>query len=151
MSKINTFALLAVTIALAGCGASTPTKTADTGQAGKLYDFTHLKPANYRALASDYAKIDLKDPYTAKINVGQLEVKECPVYYGKGWPWVPSMPKAKLWSAAVTINAKNSFGAYVGDRAVRYYFDNQRVVGELTDINVCAIGVWPELLKQAKQ
>lgn len=150
MSKINTFTLLAVTIALTGCGAAAPTRPANTGEAGKLYDFTHLKPANHKTAAETFAKLDLKDPYTAKITVGSLEVKECHVFSGKGWPWVPSMPNAKLWSAAVTINAKNSFGAYVGDRMVRYYFDDKQVVGSLQDHNICVIGGWPELLKRAK-
>lgn len=128
----------------AGCGATNPAKPA------KVYDLSHLKPANHKPMVIKRIKLDLKDPDSAKIKVGELKLLTCDAFGGAG-----KGATLKVWSADALVNAKNSFGAYTGDKVRRYHFDNQNIVG-LTNLyldgheNTCVIGLYDKVLAKAR-
>lgn len=142
MIKITSL-ILAIGL-LAGCGATNPATPA------KVYDLSHLKPMNHKAMVIKRIKIDLKDPDSAKIKVGELKLMTCNAFggYGKG-------AKLKVWTADALVNAKNSFGAYTGDKVKRYHFDDTFFVGE-TNLyldgheNTCVIGLFDKVIAKAK-
>lgn len=129
---------------LSGCGATNPATPA------KVYDLSHLKPTNHKAMVIKRIKIDLKDPDSAKIKVGELKLITCNPYGGP-----TANGKMKMWSADALVNARNSFGAYTGDKVRRYYFDKTGIVG-LTDLYIkghsetCIISNFDALAKKAK-
>lgn len=124
-----------------------------SAKADVSYDFTHLKPSNHVQIAEKYVKIGLKDPYTAKIKVGELTLEECNIQTAGQKPWLKeTMPVAKFWSAIVMVNAKNSYGAYVGNKVTRYYFDGRSIVAELEpEYDFCMTGSWGRLLPLANK
>ncbi len=75
-------------------------------------------PENYREVVETHLKGELKDPYSAQIQVSDAVQSSCNIgIYGKFYGWrIP-----------VTYNAKNAYGAYVGSRTVHYWMNGKRI------------------------
>ncbi len=122
MKKLLSAAFLA--IALAAC--STPgggmlnTNTpVDAGTA----------PTSYESTVRNYLRANLKDPYSMMdLSISSPALGSCAVgVYGPFWGW----------RVEVSYNAKNSYGAYVGQRAYYYWFHGERLVGINQNAGYC--------------
>ncbi len=72
-------------------------------------------PADYQLQAVNYIKGQLRDPYSAVINVGQPFRGQCAIgIYGD----------FNGWAVPVAYNAKNGFGGYVGEQVLYVWFAN---------------------------
>jgi hypothetical protein len=72
-------------------------------------------PTGYEEMVRSFIKSRLKDPYSAVIQVGAPSISSCAIgIYG---PF-------HGWAVPVTYNAKNSFGAYVGEQSAYVWFAN---------------------------
>lgn len=72
-------------------------------------------PANYKETTEAHLRSQLRDPYSAVINVGEGFRGQCAigiygVFHG--------------WAVPVRLNAKNGFGGYVGERTIFVWFAN---------------------------
>lgn len=117
MSKFHKFCtLFATTLLVTGC-ASAPTQdqinAADYGASISQDDAV--------ALATNYEKSKAKDPYSLKVECGQ-------VY--KGWTSNRFSSKSMVagYLLDCSVNGKNSFGAYVGARKYRFVIHDGSVV-----------------------
>ncbi len=120
----------------------------------KIYDLTHLRPKNHKAIATKYIKTRLKDPSSAQIKVGELKSVTCLGFDGVETD-KSKMPKIKVMTADLAVNAKNDHGAYTGNKTYRYHFDDSFIIGQ-TDLynsrfsDVCTIGINDPVMKRAK-
>lgn len=107
--------LMALTIFIFGCAAAPPTSeqiaTADYGS----------YPTNYEnAIKSAFEKI-LKDPYSAHYSN----------WRGPSKAWrIPAMSRFTYFGyrICVDVNAKNSFGGYVGNRMYYFLLKNGQII-----------------------
>lgn len=85
-------------------------------------------PPNYVELVKYNLRNRLKDPDSAKIAVGEGYLGQCQIgIYGPFYGWrVP-----------VDYNAKNSYGGYVGEQRIYYWFAQGHVRRISADPNVC--------------
>ena len=129
---IASFALL-----LSACGSSLPSKTESAAKSvptangaakrpptSRVLDLTSVKPNNFNALATAYMnkmiRPMMKDPDSAKIKLsGKLEKEVCSD---------DKRRKYRTWNTLVGINAKNSYGAYVGMKPYKLFFVDGKVV-----------------------
>ncbi len=78
-------------------------------------------PANWRTVTVEYVKSQLKDPYSARIRLAETGPRKIPVrVLGGAGKTVPG------YQVDIYVNAKNSFGAYIGETLVPVYFVNGR-------------------------
>lgn len=95
--------ILVVCAALVGCAATRPPEFAVLSES----DYGP-EPVDARALVADHLKTYLKDPYSAQIEV---------LATGKVMVGGSLLTAANYgWGICATVNAKNSYGAYVGFR-----------------------------------
>lgn len=101
-----------------------------TPRPGQIKDYSSVKPTNYQAQALNYIKKNigsqLKDPYTAKYkttNILEKEVCENEKHQ-----------KFRTWNTLVGINAKNSYGAYSGQKPYKVFFVNGKPAAYAYDI-----------------
>lgn len=98
-----------IALALSGC-ASIPQEDIHLESAGQ-------KPADAEKMAKDYFGPNLKDPFSAQYVVSdpiQCYMRKAPVSGGKISQYG--------WCTNVSINAKNSFGAYIGYQSHRLFY-----------------------------
>ncbi len=80
-------------------------------------------PSNWRQLATDYLKQQLRDPYSAHIMVpDQTPVRSSCIVGNK---WVPA------YSVRGLVNAKNAFGAYTGIHVMVVWLSHGQVLHSL--------------------
>jgi hypothetical protein len=103
--------LAGFSVAISGCAVAPPTEV-DFNRSG-------TKPTDVEKVSVGYFEPRLKDPFSAQYKVGeptQCYMRSAPVTGGKitqyGWCWV------------VSIDAKNSFGGYVGYENHRLFYGN---------------------------
>lgn len=107
---------LTATVALSGC----QTAPADRAlvAAGDYGPF----PDNYKELVSAYWRPLLKDPYSAQYHYAgepfKCYMREAPISGGK--------PRLFGWCAMYSMNAKNSYGAYIGEKDYRFFIKDGR-------------------------
>lgn len=112
---------IAVAGSLAGC-ASTQQEIAG----GSDLISKHI-PANYRAATATYIRETWKDPYSIR----DASISE-PFIGVQGFVW------GERPLVCVKMNAKNSFGAYIGVKPSVIYFKDGKAVGASDPINnVC--------------
>ena len=85
-------------------------------------------PPDYEERAMTALESNLKDPYSAKAEVGIPVSGACQIglhgnFYG--------------WRVPVTYNAKNSYGAYVGEKTVYYWFNGPDIKRVSSNIATC--------------
>lgn len=117
--KLLTLVLVA-TIALAGCSSTSTSQRSSSGantttavKAPKVPNAS-LVPADFRAKIVAYAKQTLKDPYSIK----SAEISDPREVF------VGLINGGKVPGVCVRFNAKNSFGAYIGQRPFVVAFKN---------------------------
>jgi len=118
MNKLLPFALALLFV---GCADVPPTP----GQVASIGYGTPLT-VDYRAVIKDWLDKNLKDPYSA--------VVEYPYKPVQGWIRTAPIQGSQLimgWKIPVRVNAKNSFGAYVGNRVYLFIFRDNRIVFEV--------------------
>ena len=81
------------------------------------------QPTNYEQTVREYMNNSLKDPFSAQYQFGQPEK----AWYGNPGGLLVSRDIRYGWGVLVRVNAKNSFGAYVGWRNYGFYFKNNRL------------------------
>ena len=82
-------------------------------------------PANYKAMATNYLKSVLKDPYSAKIQIVGVENWNAGIIPVHETPEVAVEP---CWAVIAFVNAKNSFGAYTGTRKMVVWMLEDQVI-----------------------
>lgn len=108
MRGLSVLALLA----LAGCN------TSGTYSGATTVDTAGPPPTDYRIKIANYVKKNFKDPYTIRdAEIGAPMVKA-------GW-FLPDAGPA--WSVCIKANAKNSYGAYVGQKETIIRFKSGEV------------------------
>lgn len=88
-------------------------------------------PQKYEQTIHDYLTRTLKDPYTAHVRIGTIEKASCSMgIWGTHWGWrVP-----------VAVNAKNSYGAYVGEQTEFYWLTSAGQVERVSpNITFCGL------------
>lgn len=107
-------AVIVVATVLTGCAGAfkKPDPAADYG----------LPPLNYEQATKDYFHEILKDPYSAKyrFEAPQKAYMNTGLAYGGGVKW-------QGWLVDVRINAKNSFGGYIGEKPYMILFRGENV------------------------
>ncbi|WP_328983306.1 hypothetical protein [Thiorhodovibrio winogradskyi] len=92
------------------------------------------KPSNYRAIIEKYQRPRLKDSDAAKFDWSNaLGPKK-----GYGWFVEAAQCRGHGWAVCVSINGKNSYGAYTGYVPFFYLIKNGEVIysdGSVTDRN----------------
>lgn len=110
MKKMLLFALLVLAV---GCVKPLPQAEIDSADYGPF-------PMNYQQIVENSLKANLFDPYSAVISVRSPERR-----YFKA----PFSSEAKFgWGNYVTMNAKNRYGAYVGERKYIYLIKDGRLI-----------------------
>jgi hypothetical protein len=76
---------------------------------------------------------DLKDPMSAIIKVASIERRIIPRKIADNLPFPWSTPSAapepvRAWVLVLSVNAKNSYGAYVGDQLYSIAFENGKCI-----------------------
>ncbi|MDC9588351.1 hypothetical protein KKJ01_18770 [Xenorhabdus bovienii] len=119
MKKILFAATLALSsLVLSGCVMPQPPTQAEMASAnyGEL-------PANYEALIQNFLYSNLKDPYTA-----QYRFLKPFKGYAQNGAWVQSKESIKYgWIIPFYLNAKNSYGAYIGEKKYFFIYSNGRL------------------------
>lgn len=86
-----------------------------------------LFPEDHEKLVRDYLSTRLKDPFSAQYQFSEPEegyLREAPIKGGEPYIWG--------YVVYVNVNAKNSYGAYIGWREHRYFIKDNLVLGEIT-------------------
>lgn len=110
MKKVIFFATL---VMLVGCVKPLPQSEIDGGDYGPF-------PMQYSQIVTSALKAGLFDPYSAVISVKSPERR----YFRKAFT-----PGAKFgWGGYATMNAKNRYGAYVGEKRYIYLIKNNELV-----------------------
>jgi len=110
MKKFLVFVVVAF---LAGCVKPLPQTEIDSADYGPF-------PMNYQQVVEGALKANLFDPYSAVISVRSPERR-----YFKG----PFSSGAKFgWGNYATLNAKNRYGAYVGEKRYIYLIKNGEII-----------------------
>jgi hypothetical protein len=81
-------------------------------------------PADYETQIRDYFRSSLFDPYSAVYETRK------PV---RGWGRADDGVMRVFWAVCGTVNAKNRFGGYVGQRPFLAMFNQARIIGGLMD------------------
>ncbi|WP_153985153.1 hypothetical protein [Lonepinella koalarum] len=84
-----------------------------------------ILPKNYQKKATEYLKSTLKDPDSAKFSNFTKPRKEH-VIYSKG-KYITPNDVFYGYSTCVLVNAKNSYGGYVGNQLYWIFFYNREV------------------------
>ena len=76
---------------------------------------------------------DLKDPMSAIIKVASIERRIIPRKIADNLPFPWSTPSAapepvRAWVLVLSVNAKNSYGAYVGDQFYSIAYENGKCI-----------------------
>ena len=103
--------------ALSGCAAPPTRQEIDSADYGE-----QISQADAEAKAKEVFARTLKDPYTAQISFGQLY---------KGYTLTAPLQGRKAsygYMLDVMVNAKNSYGGYVGAKPYRFMFRNGLLV-----------------------
>jgi hypothetical protein len=117
--------LTAVAMLLAGCETTAPT-------AENKVTVAQI-PSNYRSLAADYFKRTLKDPYSVR----DAQITEPTVIF------VGLVNGTKAPGVCVQMNAKNSFGAYIGQQAFAVSFRNGQILTVAPPVfDTCSKAQW---------
>jgi len=110
------FPYIASALLLSGCATAVSKQEAATARFEPL-------PDNYQQLIREFNVGRLKDPYTAVYRFGQPR---------RGY-WQDGIAlggkKHFGYIVPVGINARNSFGGYVGEQMFYYGYENGRIVG----------------------
>lgn len=77
-------------------------------------------PENYKTIVSEYYRPTLKDPYSA-VYVWNVPPFKC---YLRDAPVKGGKPREFGFCTFFKMNAKNSYGAYVGERQERLFIKN---------------------------
>jgi hypothetical protein len=85
------------------------------------------RPKNPEKLAQAYFEQVLKDPDSAKFKFGSMFLLAC---NGKGMPEFQQVPQGPYWAQKVLVNAKNSFGGYVGYTEYVLIYGDKKVLAE---------------------
>ena len=121
-------------LVITGCASNPPTTT-DTEkpivskpkEASQLIDKTDKKPNAEKSkdFIKKYMNSTLKDPYSAKIDIRDAEITTCSTgLFGA--------KQLKAWGFPTLVNAKNSYGAYVGTKVYIFYFYGDDLIGMTT-------------------
>ncbi len=122
-------------LTIVGCASNPPTTDSDTNkptaskskEANQLIDKTDKKPnsAKSKDFIKKYMNSTLKDPYSAKIDIKEAEITTCTTgFFGA--------KQLKAWGFPTLVNAKNSYGAYVGTKLYMFYFYGDDLIGMTT-------------------
>jgi hypothetical protein len=84
-------------------------------------------PANYKEAVQSYFYSLLKDPYSAQYRY----LGEPTQGYTRAAPIAGGKPNAFGYVVTVGVNAKNSYGGYVGEKIHRLILQNGQVTGEI--------------------
>jgi hypothetical protein len=113
-------AILAAAVPLAGC-------VSDGKTFDERYQQVIAAPPNYRALILAHLKNTLKDPYSVRsAEISDASPKFVGLLNGGNRPAV-----------CVKMNAKNSFGAYIGIQTHAYFFLNNEIAGAIDNAIGC--------------
>ena len=116
------FACLA-TLALGGCGSIKPVDP-DVLASADYGDY----PDDYEVIIKKYFETSLKDPFSARYQFGKpfkAFLRNAPVMGGE--------PVFYGYMVYTNVNAKNSYGAYVGWEEYRLLIHNKSVVGRASN------------------
>jgi hypothetical protein len=80
------------------------------------------RPENYQELIKEVILSGLKDPESARFKFGPLEMG---AYCAGGW----HAPTIACWHVKTWVNAKNSYGGYVGDEPYWFSLKDGKVLG----------------------
>lgn len=80
-------------------------------------------PQNYEQAIKNHMSNCLKDPFSAQYQFGQPEK----AWYGKTGGLLVSRDVRYGWGVLTRVNAKNSFGGYVGWRNYAFYFRDSKL------------------------
>ncbi|QGX91265.1 hypothetical protein EFZ10_06250 [Tatumella sp. TA1] len=109
---------------LVGCVSSPPTDEISKADFGNL-------PSNHQDLVKEKLGTTLKDPYSAHYNFGLVGKAWCKsgftTYYG--------------WLIPVTVNAKNSYGGYVGNTPMAFLYTKGQVIDFTASYQVGGCGI----------
>ena len=115
MRKTSAAAAFAVSV-LAGCQtAPVDRAVVESGDYGPY-------PENYRELIEAYWRPILKDPYSARYHYTR-EPFRC---YMRDAPVAGGKPVYFGYCVIFAMNAKNSYGAYIGETTYRFFIKNGR-------------------------
>ena len=111
-AKMKTLSIITLALLLTACG-SNPTKV--------NRDLTDVKPSNPQVEAKAFLAKQLKDPSSATYRFEELRVEECRRTSIMGFPF-------KVWALTVYVNAKNSYGGYVGEKETKVFFSKGKAM-----------------------
>lgn len=120
---MKTTLLLAALLLLPGC-VSAPTKPTDAEIASADYG---ARPTHYREAIEGYFDHSLKDPSSVQYaeltepTRGFYSIKAAPIHGGATTHYYG-------WIVRATINAKNSYGGYVGFRTYTFTFRADQII-----------------------
>lgn len=118
--------MLPLTLLLSGCAIKKPTpaelEMADYGDS--------ISRVQAKRLIKSYNEDYLKDPYSAKYRFGRLY---------KGYLFTLFDGRKFGYVIDIDMNAKNSYGAYVGYKRWRYLLRNKAVVLRCEGVELCPI------------
>ena len=100
-------------VLIVGCVKPLPQDQIDSADYGPF-------PMNYKQIVEDALKANLFDPYSAVISVRSPERK----YFKTAF----SSEVKFGWGNYVTMNAKNRYGAYVGERKYIYLIKDGQII-----------------------
>jgi len=110
-----------LTFMISGCGIAYEANRSQLLKTATVGDFGPRPPANYQDIESDMIRDMLKDPDSAKIRFGELTTDAIQSGFAS--------PKAILiWKNDALVNAKNSYGGYVGFQAYHFAWRDGHII-----------------------
>jgi hypothetical protein len=85
------------------------------------FDYGQMPSETYKDQITDYFNQTLKDPYSAHIKMNKPR---------RAWYQTPPIWGSRTyfgWVVAVKVNAKNSYGAYIGDEPYIFVFHGDKI------------------------
>lgn len=118
MKRITLLAIFSVL--LSGCGIAYQSNRSQLLKTATVQDYGIQPPDNYKEIEKSLIVSKLKDPDSAKFQFGSI--------YRDAIPGGFTSPKAVLvWRHDVMVNAKNSYGGYVGFQPYRFAWRDGRI------------------------
>ena len=126
--KKSYWLLLISVVFLFGCGLAYQSKRDELLRTAKPEDWGTPPPANHQEIEKQFVLERLKDPDSAKFKFGTEEATREILQESFASP-TPIL----VWQTKVNVNAKNSYGGYVGFKPYLFAWKDSKIYAYFTD------------------
>jgi len=117
--------IAAIACLVTGCGLAYQSNRTALLKSASLSDWGPEPPSDHWTFEEDFVRRTLKDPESARFSHGSVTRDAIPA-----GDVISGETKAQLvWVSSLGVNAKNSYGGYVGERVYYFAWKDGKMVG----------------------